>query len=114
MPKKRTSLPKMSCDGHQEPEFRYTRKRDGVSFYAYFCEGCGQEKVIPDNVDFDSSPPIFWSDRNGGCGCTKRRELTEYSDPCKKCSAPIYLTPGGAMHQKYARAEGNYKQWKEY
>jgi hypothetical protein len=85
-----------------------------VSYYAHFCEGCGHEKVIRDDRDFDPSPPLFWGENNDGCGCTKRRELTEYSDPCKKCGAPIYLTPGGAMRKKYTLAEGNYQQRKEY
>lgn len=103
----------MDCAGPRDREYVRTN-REGVSWYEYFCEGCGQSKVIPDSGTFDPDPPIFWGDKNDGCGCTKRRELTEYSDPCKKCGAPIYLTPGGAMHKKFALAEGNYQQRKEY
>ena len=107
MAKKRTPLPQMSCDGHQEPEFRYTRKSDGVDCYAYFCEGCGCEWVRGE--DRGNPPPFF-----GNCGCSKLKQLTDYSDPCKKCGAPIYLTPGAVNYRERAVAEGAYQQRKEY
>jgi hypothetical protein len=112
MAKKRRVLPKMNCIGPQERRYEGTNERTGVTYYAYFCEGDGFSKVIPDNADFDPSPPIFWSDRNDGCGCTKRRELTDYFDECKKCAGPIYLTPGAAMHRKIAGA--SYQPRAEY
>ena len=111
MAKKRSPLPAMDCTP-RSAEFRSYNERSDISYYAHFCEGCGFEKVVPDNVPFDGSPPIFWSLNNGGCGCTKRRELTHYSDPCKKCGQPIFLTPGAAMHRKFAGA--SYEQRKEY
>jgi putative zinc ribbon protein len=111
MPRKRAPLPRMACS-RQAPEFVSTNERTGVSYYSYSCEGCGHEKTIPDSGDFDGSPPIFWSSKNGGCGCTARRELTDYHDPCHKCSGPIYLTPGGAMYRKYSGS--TYQQRKKY
>jgi hypothetical protein len=110
MAKQRSALPAMTCTP-RSPEYRGYNERRGVSYYAHFCEGCGFEKVIPDDVPFDGSPPLFWG-VNNGCGCTKRRELTTYSDPCKKCGGPIFLTPGAAMYRKFAGAA--YEQRKEY
>jgi hypothetical protein len=101
----------MDCVGYQEPEYEGTNERTGRSYYRHFCEGCGYSKVIPDDVGFDSSSPIFWSDKNGGCGCTKRRELTDHHDSCDKCKGPIYLTPGAAMYKKFAES---YVRKKEY
>src|ERR1035437_1120024 len=109
MSKVRVPLPRMNCTRYS-PEFRGANDRTGVTYYAYFCEGCGYEKVIGDNRPFDSDPPIFWG--TSGCGCTKRRELTGYSDPCRKCGQPIFLTPGAAMYRKFAGAA--YEQRKEY
>ncbi len=111
MAKKRKTLPKMDCVGYREPEYDGTSERTGISYYIHFCEGCGHSKVIPDVADFDPAPPIFWSDKKGGCGCTKRRELTDYYDSCEKCSGPIYLTPGAAMYRKFAET---YVKKKEY
>ncbi len=112
MAKKRKTLPKMNCVGPQQPECIRTDERTGVSFYAYFCEGCGTARVIPDNGNFHPTPPIFWGEENGGCGCRKRRELTEYFDPCQKKGCPIFLTPGAAMRRK--REGASYQQRKEY
>lgn len=101
MAKKRTPLPKLSGPGPRPYEHEGTNENTGVSRFAYFCEGCGRSKVIPDTFDFDSDPPIFWSERNGGCGCRKRRELTDdYFEPCRKCSDRVYLTPRAAMYRK--------------
>lgn len=111
MARKRKILPKMNCVGPQTEVFEYTNA-DGVSFYSYFCEGCGYSKLIPDVYDFDPNPPIFWSSNKGGCGCTERRELSDYWDPCQKCGGPIYLTPGAAMRRKYSGAA--YQPKKQY
>jgi hypothetical protein len=78
MAKQRSPLPTMECTP-RSPEFRDYNERNGVSYYAHFCEGCGFEKVVPDSVPFDASSPIFWSLNNCGCGCTKRRELNRAS-----------------------------------
>src|SRR5690348_13067762 len=104
MAKKRKALPRMDCVGYREPEFESYNERTGRSYYRHYCEGCGSSKVIPDDIGFDSSAPIFWSDKNDGCGCTKRRELTDYHDTCDKCGGPIYLTPGAAMYRKFAES----------
>lgn len=86
----------------------------GMTFSEHYCEGCGASKIIPDIYAPDPNPPLFFGlGRNGdGCGCTKRRELTDYSDPCRKCNGPIYLTPGAAMYRKGAGA--SYQQRSDY
>ena len=102
----------MNGFGVHPPENEGTNEHTGVTYYRYFCEGCGHSKVIPDKYDFDPNPPIFWGLNNDGCGCTKRRELTEYYDICNKCQNPIFLTPGAAIYKKI---EGDaYVQKKEY
>lgn len=113
MPKKRKSYPTMHCVGYQAPQFSHENKA-GMSFYSYYCEGCGREKTIPDIYAPEPGAPMFFGlGRSGdGCGCTKRKELTSYSDPCKRCNGPIYLTPGAAMYRKLAG--GSYEQRKEY
>jgi hypothetical protein len=113
MVKQRKSFPKMNCVGYQPPQFSHENKA-GMSFYIYYCEGCGTEKTIPDIFALDPNPPMFFGlgRNNDGCGCTKRKELTDYSDPCKECTGPIYLTPGAAMYRKISGSA--YEQSKEY
>ncbi len=99
---KRAPYPKMSCAGFSGPVFSYENKA-GMTFSEHYCEGCGAAKIIPDiYAPSPPGPPMFFGlgKNGGGCGCTQRRELTDYSDPCQKCNGPIYLTPGAAMYRK--------------
>jgi len=99
---KRHPLPKMSCVGYSSPVFSHENKA-GLTFSEHYCEGCGASKIIPDIYAPSPGPPMFFGlGKNGdGCGCTKRRELTDYFDPCQRCGGPIYLTPGAAMYRKH-------------
>ena len=92
----------MNSAGYVDPIFSYENKA-GMTFSEHYCEGCGVSKIISDiYAPSPPGPPMFFGPgRTGdGCGCTKRKELTDYFDVCQKCDAPIYLTPGAAMFRK--------------
>lgn len=99
---KRHPYPKMSCAGYTDPVFSHENKA-GMTFSVHYCEGCGASKIIPDiHAPSPPGPPMFFGPGRSkdGCGCNKRRELTDYFDACQKCNGPIYLTPGAAMYRK--------------
>lgn len=108
--RKKQPPPKMDCVGYQEPYLYDVNEKTGVEYWAYPCEGCGDEKIIRKDRDVDPNSPLFF--RNCKNQCTTIKAITDHHDDCKKCGGPIFLTPGAAMYKK--RAGSGYVQRIEY